>query len=182
MANAAMSFGDIASVKALASTVRFNGLPVVVLDTPANDTAWFVFKAGSSETADDENILAPDVGTGRWIKMNNTSDSSSLIVTETNISGIYEIDVTNTQALRLVFTANSTLDFVTLQRNGKFVLFLDRNGTNSTVSWNDTRLDWSANKNTVFSFNTTDSFAILEFFAEITNKNKIYLTSVTRYA
>lgn len=174
---ASMAFATKNDVKNIPPSVRFDRLPVIAVD----ENSWYLFNANATDVADNELILEPSVGTGRWFKMNNSTDTSSLLTREDNVTSTYIINVTNTQALRLVLSGNTTLSFITQQRDGAFTIFLDRNSTGFNVTWNDTRLNWSANRNTPFTFNSGDNFAILKFFAVTTGVNKIYLTEVYRY-
>ncbi|PLS69328.1 MAG: hypothetical protein CV045_02960 [Cyanobacteria bacterium M5B4] len=174
---APMAVEDITQLKAIQA---FDNLAMIVKSTPANDRAWFVFDINATDAGDDENIIVPNSSTGRWFKMNNSISSYQLLATETNVTGATTVNPNSTELIRLVFQGNASLSFVTSIRDGKFSLFLDRNSTNSNVTWNDNRIDWTANRKTVFSFNNTDASALLEFFS-ITALNTIRCTNIIRY-
>ena len=55
---------DVTEAKAIASAARFDEQILYV----ASKSAFYEFDAGSSATGDDDLVLEPDAGTGRWIK------------------------------------------------------------------------------------------------------------------
>ncbi|MFN6538108.1 MAG: hypothetical protein RM021_017420 [Nostoc sp. EkiNYC01] len=59
---------DKAAIKALTPSQRANGYTRATITS--NDTEWYGFSAGSTATADDDNVLMPDdnPATGRWHK------------------------------------------------------------------------------------------------------------------
>ncbi|MBD2437372.1 hypothetical protein [Nostoc sp. FACHB-110] len=58
------AIADIDALKALTSSQRTDGYARLVKSNPA----WYVFIAASTAVADDDLVLEPDDGIGRWLK------------------------------------------------------------------------------------------------------------------
>lgn len=56
---------SVAALKAVTPTTRADALPIYVKSLDA----WFQFDAASAVTGDDENIITPTTGTGRWLRI-----------------------------------------------------------------------------------------------------------------
>jgi len=65
VSNYARYIDTIANLKAVSASYRADGLAIWVDEL----LAWFYFDSASSATGDDENIITPSVGTGRWLRM-----------------------------------------------------------------------------------------------------------------
>jgi len=168
----------VEDINALKNINAFRNLALIVASTPSGDRAWYLFDDTATDVADNENIVAPTIGGGRWFKMNNTTNNYNLIATEVNIAGTYSININNIEIIRLIFSNTTQLSFSTTIRNGKFAVFLDRNSTTSNITWNDSRIVWTANRGQPFDFLATNNSAYLEFFSI---NNVIYCTNVIRY-
>lgn len=59
------SSADIATVKAIAAADRSDRMSVFI----KSKAAYYYFDSGSAATGDDDLVLVPDVGTGRWLKI-----------------------------------------------------------------------------------------------------------------
>ncbi len=65
VSNYARYIDTIANLKAVSASYRADGLAMWVDEL----LAWFYFDSASSSTGDDENIITPSAGTGRWLRM-----------------------------------------------------------------------------------------------------------------
>lgn len=63
--NFAIYVATVAALKAIGATFRADGKPAYVTTLDA----WFYFNSGSSATGDDENIITPTAGSGRWLRI-----------------------------------------------------------------------------------------------------------------
>jgi len=63
--NYAIYIDSVANAKAIAATFRADGKPLYVKAL----LAWFYFDSASSATGDDENVIMPTAGTGRWLRI-----------------------------------------------------------------------------------------------------------------
>lgn len=83
--NGSEAEANIAGIKAIAEAERQDGDLVVALDV----NTLYVFDAGSSATGDDDLVLTPDAGTGRWLKLG--TDAGSLIDLTDDVTGVLPI-------------------------------------------------------------------------------------------
>jgi len=58
------SVDTIAELKAIPSQLRQDGFPLLV----RSEADWFCYLSGSSQVADDINIISPNQGSGRWLR------------------------------------------------------------------------------------------------------------------
>jgi pectin methylesterase-like acyl-CoA thioesterase len=58
------SVDTIAELKAIPSQLRQDGFPLLV----RSEADWFCYLSGSSQIADDVNVISPNQGTGRWLR------------------------------------------------------------------------------------------------------------------
>lgn len=63
------SVANITAIKAIAAADRADGDLIV----SQSDNVAYIFDAGSSATGDDNFVLVPDAGTGRWLKATSTA-------------------------------------------------------------------------------------------------------------
>ena len=63
--NYAIYIDSVANAKAIAATFRADGKPLYVKAL----LAWFYFDSASSATGDDQNVITPTFGTGRWLRI-----------------------------------------------------------------------------------------------------------------
>lgn len=68
------SVSSLAALKAIAPANRYDGLVVLVTGFTANEQVLFYFNAGSLLTGDDILVVAPNVATGRWLRVPGTAD------------------------------------------------------------------------------------------------------------
>lgn len=75
------SVADVAALKAVGSADRSDGMLVVIQST----NSAYIFDAGSSATGDDNGVITPTSGTGRWIKVReNQLTASRAIASDAN--------------------------------------------------------------------------------------------------
>jgi len=63
--NYARFIDSVANLKAVTAAKRTDQLPIFVKALEA----WFYFDSSSSATGDDENVITPTAGTGRWLRV-----------------------------------------------------------------------------------------------------------------
>jgi hypothetical protein len=78
--------------------------------------AWYQSNTTSSATGDDDTVVVPAVGAGRWIKQNSTSPASSVNLTWNSISSNTSVSVgngyfcdTTSAAITLTFPASASI-------------------------------------------------------------------------
>lgn len=68
------SVTSITDLKAIPASSRYNGLVVLVTVSPSSQQQLFYFKSSSVLTGDDVLVIAPDAGTGRWLRVPGSTD------------------------------------------------------------------------------------------------------------
>lgn len=63
------SVATLADLKAIVAANRYNGLVVLVTGFTASEQVLFYFNATSALTGDDILVVAPDAGSGRWLRV-----------------------------------------------------------------------------------------------------------------
>lgn len=139
------------------------------------EKAWYVYKAASTDSADDDAVLLPDNGIGRWFKCNNQATSINYLVNQPTASPTTVLDFANKETIQLVFSSDTAINFSPSLRTGSAYLILDRNnGTWNITGW-DSRIVFT---DTSYNFNTGINLAILRL---LMFNNKIYVSSVREY-
>lgn len=91
----------VANLKAVTAAHRTDQLPFYVEALEA----WFAFDSGSSATGDDENVITPTAGTGRWLRIPTKGFGQSQdVATSATIAAM----ATSTPVVRL--TGSTTTD------------------------------------------------------------------------
>lgn len=65
VSNYAIYIDTIANAKAISATFRADGKPLFIDEL----LAWFYFDSASAATGDDQNVITPTAGTGRWLRI-----------------------------------------------------------------------------------------------------------------
>jgi hypothetical protein len=161
----------LTTLKGLSGTNRFNGLALIVL----SKKAWYVYDIGATEAADNDNIILPDDSVGRWYKCNNEANILNTASTQNTAGSTTTLDFSNLENLQLVFTQNTTINFVSSLRNGHGNLILNRNnGSFNITSW-DVRVRFAGSS---YNFSTSNiAILSLVFF-----NNVIYVTKISEYS
>lgn len=161
----------LSTLKALTGTNKFNGLALVVFEKKA----WYICDIASVEAADNDNIVMPDDGIGRWIKCNNESNILNSGISQSTTGSPTVVDFTNYEEVQLLFTQDTVINFPVTLRNGYAYLILNRNaGLHNVTSW-DARIRFTG---TSYNFSSGTNVAILTlvFF-----NNIVYVTKVVEY-
>lgn len=159
------------TLKSITGDAKFNGLAFIVL----SKKAWYVCDLGAVDTADDNNVIMPDDGIGRWIKCNNDSNILNGAVTLTTVSNTTTIDFSNIEQLQLIFNQDTAITFPVNIRNGYGYLILNRNGGSWNITSWDNRVKFSSES---YNFNNGINIAIMNL---IFFNNVIYVSKTTEY-
>jgi pectin methylesterase-like acyl-CoA thioesterase len=68
------SVDTIAELKAIPSQLRQDGFPLLV----RSEADWFCYLSSSSQVADDINVISPNQGTGRWLRVGSLRTKGKL--------------------------------------------------------------------------------------------------------
>lgn len=162
----------LATLKAITGVNKFNGLALIVMAKKA----WYVCDIASIESADDDDIILPDDGIGRWYKCNNDSNILNAANTQTTSTSTITVDFTNHEEIQLVFNQSAAVQFPVSLRNGYGYLILNRNGGNwNVISW-DARTRFPSSSYNFSSSSINTAILNLVFF-----NNVIYVTKITEY-
>lgn len=81
---AGWAIADIASLKNIGTDVRSTGYVRLVV----SKKAWYIFIETATDTADDDAIVAPTTGNGRWFRVISTVTSNSVLGLEEYIEDV----------------------------------------------------------------------------------------------
>jgi hypothetical protein len=154
-------FSTKAQIKAIDTTTIPNGLCLASQDVHS----WYQYDVSSVEGADNDLILLPDSGTGRWYKMNSSTNLLNTVnISLTTTSSTTVADFTNYEQVRIQFTQNSIVNFQSTLRNGYCRLIVDRNGGAWNITSWDSRILWNKWMPVTTPYNwSTNTIAILDF-------------------
>lgn len=161
----------LTTLKALTGVNKFDGLALVV----QAKKAWYMCDIASIEPSDDENVVTPDDGIGRWIKCNNESNVLNSGVSQTTDSASTTVDFTNTEEIHLLLNQSTSIQFPVTLRNGYGYLILNRAGGAWAITAWDTRVKFTG---TSYNFTNGINVAVIDL---IFMNNNIYMTKVSEY-
>lgn len=168
---AKLAVDTVATLKNLTGSDKIHGLPLVVM----SKLAWYVLDLASTEAADDDLIILPNDGVGRWFKLNNNTNVRNIANIITTSSSSTTLDFTNYDEISLVFTQNTGILFNASIRNGVFNLILNRNGGSWTISSWDARIRWASS---AYSFGSGINMTVLSF---VSMNDVIYNSSIREF-
>lgn len=167
-----MLVDTLVTLKNISEADRFNGLALIV----QAEYAWYLFDSGSSASADDDLVVQPTTGTGRWIKLNNSSNIFNNYTSVIASTSTTTLDNANFDSIEVVFNTNTTINFETELRNGTTTCILNRNGGAWSITGWDSRVEWG--DYSVYNFGVGDTITIIEF---VVFDDTLYVVNINEF-